>query len=102
MREVLRQAWGASSLVEGLNSVLRIHQTRHRPLTQGLLDLRRLYWNCRRLRRKGQTPDGRLGIRLPVSGWWELLKLRRGSRTQRWAWRREVGSRLGRVRHFAN
>jgi hypothetical protein len=78
VREVLRQAWRASSLVEGLNSVLRMQQARHRRLTQGLLDLKRLYWNCRRFRtgrRKGQTPYGRLGIRLPGSGWWELLKV---------------------------
>jgi len=28
--------------VEGLNSVLRMHQARHRTVTQGLLDLKRL------------------------------------------------------------
>ena len=78
VRGVLRQAWRASSLVEGLNSVLRMHQARHRRLTQGLLDLKRLYWNCRTFRtgrRKGQAPYARLGIRLPASDWWELLKL---------------------------
>jgi hypothetical protein len=75
---VLRQAWRASSVVEGLNSVLRMHQARHRCLTQGLLDLKRLYWNCREFRtgkRKKQTPYGRLGLALPTSDWWELLKI---------------------------
>jgi hypothetical protein len=33
---VLRDAWRASSLVEGLNSVLRMHQARQKRLTQGL------------------------------------------------------------------
>ena len=68
VRGVLRGAWRSSSLVEGLNSVLRMQQARHRRLPQGLLDLKRLSWNCRRLRtgrRKGQTPSARLGVRLP-------------------------------------
>jgi hypothetical protein len=78
VRGVLRQAWRASSLVEGLNSVLRMHQARHRRLSQELLDLKRLYWNCRALRtgpRKGQTPYQRLGLKLPPRSWWELLRL---------------------------
>ena len=50
---VFRNTWRSSSLVEGLNSVLRMHQTRHRRLTQGLLDLKRLYWNCRTFRKNG-------------------------------------------------
>jgi len=36
---VLRQTVRASSAVECMNSVLRMHQSRHRTLTQGLLDL---------------------------------------------------------------
>jgi hypothetical protein len=75
---VLRQAWRASSVVEGLNSVLRMHQSRHRRLSQELLDLKRLYWNChtfRTGRRQDQTPYGRLGLILPKKRWWELLKL---------------------------
>jgi hypothetical protein len=78
VRGVLAQAWRASSAVEGLNSVLRMQQARHRRLTQGLLDLKRLYWNCRTLRtgkRKGQTPYGRLGLTLPAVTWWQLLKI---------------------------
>jgi hypothetical protein len=78
VRGVLRQAWRASSLVEGLNSVLRMQQARHRRLSQGLLDLKRLYWNCRELRtgkRKKQTPYGRLGLSLPTGKWWDLLKI---------------------------
>lgn len=61
---VLRGAWRASSLVECVNSVARMQQARHRRMTQGLLDLKRLYWNLRRFRtgrRKDQTPYGLLG-----------------------------------------
>ncbi|CAN5804163.1 hypothetical protein BH23PLA1_BH23PLA1_18730 [soil metagenome] len=43
---VLRATVRASSAVEGLNSILRMHQARHRGLSQELLDLKRLYWNC--------------------------------------------------------
>ncbi len=39
----------ASSVVEGINSVLRMQQGRYRKMTPGMLDLKRLYWNCRRL-----------------------------------------------------
>ena len=75
---VLRQAWRASSLVECLNSVARMQQSRHRRMTPGLLALKRLYWNCRRFgagRRRGQTPYGLLGVPLPTMDWWELLRM---------------------------
>jgi hypothetical protein len=75
---VLRGAWRASSLVECVNSVARMQQARHRKMTQGLLDLKRLYWNLRRFRtgrRKDQTPYGRLGLKLPELSFWEFLKL---------------------------
>jgi hypothetical protein len=54
--ELLRQAVRASSAVEGVNSVVRMHQGRHRHVSQEMLDLKRLYWNCRVFRegkRKG-------------------------------------------------
>lgn len=79
IREILRRAYRASSLVECINSVLRMHQAGHRQMTQSLLDLKRLYWNCHTFstgRRRRTSPYGRLGIRLPEAlGWWELLKL---------------------------
>ena len=79
VRHIFRNTWRASSLVEGINSVLRMHQARHRKLTQGLLDLKRLYWNChtfRTGRRKGKSPYERLGLRLPNGmDWWELTKM---------------------------
>lgn len=78
VRGILRQAWRASSLVENVNSVVRMQQARHRNLTQSLLDLKRLYWNCRTFeagRRKNQSPYGRLGVALPRQRWWELIKL---------------------------
>ena len=49
---VLGRAVRASSAVECMNSVLRMHQSRHRTLTQGMLDLKRLYWNTRVFRRR--------------------------------------------------
>jgi hypothetical protein len=78
VRQVLRQAWRASSLVECLNSVARMQQSRHRRMTPGLLSLKRLYWNCRTFRtgrRRKQTPYGLLGVQLPTTAWWELLRL---------------------------
>jgi hypothetical protein len=75
---VLRGVWRASSLVECVNSVARMQQTRHRKMTQGLLDLKRLYWNLRRFRtgrRRDQTPYGLLGLKLPELSFWEFLKL---------------------------
>lgn len=79
VQRILRNTWRASSLVEGINSVLRMHQARHRKLTQGLLDLKRLHWNCHRFRtgrRKGQSPYQRLGLPLPEGlEWWDMLKM---------------------------
>jgi hypothetical protein len=78
VRTVLRGVWRASSLVECVNSVARMQQARHRKMTQGLLDLKRLYWNLRRFRtgrRKDQTPYRLLGLRLPDLSFWEFLKL---------------------------
>ena len=74
---VLRGVWRASSLVECVNSVVRMQQARHRKMTQGLLDLKRLYWNLRCFRtgrRKDQTPYGLLGLKLPDLSFWEFLK----------------------------
>jgi len=78
VRAVLRGVWRASSLVECVNSVARMQQARHRKMTQGLLDLKRLYWNLRRFRvgrRKDQTPYGLLGLELPELSFWQFLKL---------------------------
>ena len=78
VRAVLRGVWRASSLVECVNSVARMQQARHRVMTQGLLDLKRLYWNLRRFRtgrRKGQTPYALLGLKLPEMSFGEFLKL---------------------------
>jgi hypothetical protein len=78
VRAVLRGVWRASSLVECVNSVVRMQQARHRKMTQGLLDLKRLYWNLRRLRvgrRKDQTPYALLGVDHPDLSFWEFLKL---------------------------
>lgn len=79
VQEIFRRAYRASSLVECINSVLRMHQAQHRRMTQELLDLKRLYWNCHRFRtgrRRGTTPYERLGIPWPKGlSWWEVLKL---------------------------
>ena len=75
----LRCVGRASSCVEGLNSVVRMQQGRHRKMTQGLLDLKRLYWNLRKFRtgrRKKTSPYERLGVPLPPDlSWWQLLQL---------------------------
>jgi len=75
---VFRGVWRASSLVECVNSVARMQQARHRKMTQGLLDLKRLYWNLRRFRtgrRKGQSPYSLLGLKLTEMSFGEFLKL---------------------------
>ena len=76
--ELLRHAVRASSAVECVNRVVRMHQGRHRHVSQGLLDLKRLYWNCRVFRegkRKGKSPYDLLGLHLPSSEWWQLLQM---------------------------
>ena len=86
VRAVLRGVWRASSLVECVNGVARMQQARHRKMTQGLLDLKRLYWNLRRFRtgrRKGKTPYGLLGLKLPELSFGEFLKLTPGELRER-------------------
>ena len=79
VKDILRRAYRASSLVECINSVPRMHQAGHRRMTQELLDLKRLYWNChpfRTGRRRNTTPYERLGIPWPPGkSWWHVLKL---------------------------
>jgi hypothetical protein len=79
VRDIFQKAHRASSLVECINSVLRMQQARHRKMTQGLLDLKRLYWNCHTFRtgcRRGTSPYQRLGVPWPEGmRWWDVLKL---------------------------
>jgi hypothetical protein len=66
----------ASSAVECMNSVLRMQQCRHRRMTQSMLDLKRLYWNCHEFRsgpRKNACPYQALGLAVPTFDFWELL-----------------------------
>jgi hypothetical protein len=75
---VLRGTVRASSAVECMNSVLRMHQSRHRTVSQGLLDLKRLYWNCRKFRegkRRRRCPYELLGLKLPSYRFWDLLRM---------------------------
>ncbi|QEH37383.1 hypothetical protein OJF2_59730 [Aquisphaera giovannonii] len=74
---ILRGVVRASSSVECMNSVLRMHQSRHRTITPGMLDLKRLYWNTRRFRggkRKGECPYEHLGLVLPTYDFWALIE----------------------------
>lgn len=74
---VLSRAVRASSAVECMNSVLRMHQSRHRTLSQGMLDLKRLYWNTRVFRggkRRGRCPYEHLGLKLASSCFWSLIQ----------------------------
>ena len=76
--EILSQAVRASIAGEFLNSVMRMHQGRHRQVSQGMLDLKRFYWNCRLFRegkRKGHCPYALLGLKLPTEDWWQLLQM---------------------------
>jgi hypothetical protein len=78
VQAIFRNTWRASSLGECINSVLRMQQARHRKMSQGLLDLKRLYWNChtfRTGRRRDTTPYERLGVPWPEGlRWWDVLK----------------------------
>jgi hypothetical protein len=74
---VLQDTVRASSAVECMNSVLRMQQSRHKRMTQPMLDLKRLYWNSHRFRsgpRKDVYPYQRLGLKLPSFDFWELLQ----------------------------
>jgi hypothetical protein len=78
VKAVLATTIRASSAVEGSNSVTRMHQCRHRRMSQGLLDLKRLYWNSHKLatgRRRGRSPYEMLGLALPpTTDFWTLLQ----------------------------
>ena len=83
---ILSQTVRASSAVECMNSILRMHQSRHRTLTQGLLDLKRLYWNTREFRagqRKGCCPYEHLGLKLRSYDFWSLLHVEMDARSPR-------------------
>jgi len=74
---VLEDTFRASSSVECMNSVLRMQQSRHRQMTQPMLNLKRLYWNTRPFRsgpRKQVCPYQRLGLKLPTYDFWALLQ----------------------------
>jgi hypothetical protein len=75
---LLRDAVRARSAGECVNRVVRRPQGRHRHVSQGLLDLKRLSWNGRVFRagkRKGKRPYALLGLNLPSSHWWQLLQM---------------------------
>jgi hypothetical protein len=75
---MLKGAVRASSAVECVTSVMRMHQGRHRYVSQGMLDLKRVYWNCRTFhegKRKGHCPYALLGLALPTYDWWQLLQI---------------------------
>jgi hypothetical protein len=83
---VLEDTFRASSAVECMNSVLRMQQSRHKRMTQPMLDLKRLYWNCHRLRsgpRKNACPYQVLGLKLPTYDFWTLLQTDPNDLTQR-------------------
>lgn len=76
--DVLAHVLRASSAVECLNSIVRMHQARHRNLSQEMLDLKRLYWNCRPFRegqRAKRCPYQHLGASLPTFDFWDLLQI---------------------------
>ena len=83
---VLGDTFRASSAVECMNSVLRMQQSRHKRMTQPMLDLKRLYWNCHEFRggpRKKACPYQVLGLDLPTYDFWTLLQTDPKELTQR-------------------
>ena len=73
---VLGDTFRASSAVECMNSVLRMQQSRHKRMTQPMLNLKRLFWNCHAFGsgpRKDVCPYQALGLELPTYDFWELL-----------------------------
>ena len=83
----LKRVVRASSAVECVNSVVRMHQARQRNVSQGMLDLKRLWWNTRQFRegtRKRKSPYDLLGI--PDLGqFWPLLNADPTELAQRFA-----------------
>ncbi len=63
--QVLRRAVRARGAVECMNSMLRMHKSRHQNVTREMLDLKRLYGNCREFRdgkRRGRSPYEHPGL----------------------------------------
>jgi len=84
----------ASSAVECMNSVLRMQQSRHKRMTQPMLDLKRLYWNCHPFRsgpRKEASPYQVLGLDMPTFDFWALLQTDPVELTQRLSTARNEG-----------
>ena len=76
--QALKRVVRASSAVECVNSVVRMHQSRHKNLSQELLDLKRLFFNCRAFRegkRRRHCPYQLLGLVLPTYDPWALLQM---------------------------
>jgi len=74
---VLKDTFRASSAVECMNSVLRMQQSRHKTMSQPMLNLKRLYWNSHEFGsgpRKDVSPYRRLGLELPTFDFWTLLQ----------------------------
>jgi hypothetical protein len=91
---VLVDTFRASSAVECINSVLRMQQSRHKVMTQPMLDLKRLYWNCHEFRsgpRKKACPYQVLGLDLPTYDFWTLLQTDPMELTQRLSTARNAG-----------
>lgn len=83
---VLGDTFRASSAVECMNSVLRMQQSRHKRMTQPMLDLKRLYWNCHEFGcgpRKKSCPYQVLGLELSSFDFWTLLQTDPAGLTQR-------------------
>jgi hypothetical protein len=83
---VLRDTFRASSAVECMNRVLRMQPSRHKRMTQPMLDLKRLYWNSHPFRsgpRKDACPYQALGLKLPGFDFWTLLQVDPEELTQR-------------------
>jgi hypothetical protein len=77
-QEKLSPVVRARRAVACINRMRRRHPVRHRQVSQGMLDLKRLYWHgCpfRHGQRKRACPEAFLGLKLPTYRWWTLLQL---------------------------
>ncbi|RUL81005.1 hypothetical protein TsocGM_25590 [Tautonia sociabilis] len=71
-----------------------MQQARHKRMTQPMLDLKRLYWNCHRFGsgpRRGRCPYQVLGLVLPTADFWELLQADPAALTQQLSTQQDGG-----------
>jgi hypothetical protein len=75
---ILDRVARASRAVKCIKPVVRLHQGRHRHVSQGMVDLKQLYGNGRAFRygkRQRSCPYELLGLKRPPHDWGPLLQM---------------------------